>query len=178
MVVADGEKDRPVIALSGLRHADVFEIVVLGPFNIRRLQGHVSELKHLRIELLFHALPPAQRNRLRTTASMGDHPMRSDRQLIKKYLAQKNLLFNIKNDDLQIMHYFDIHGLPEPRVGALKTSKTSETYKSLKSDLLNGHFAPGVQMRIDAISKSLDVSVGAVREALSRLTSDGIVENV
>src|SRR5712692_7230966 len=60
----------------------------------------------------------------------------------------------------------------------LKTSKTSETYKSLKSDLLNGHFAPGAQMRIDAISKSLDVSVGAVREALSRLTSDGIVENV
>jgi len=77
------------------------------------------------------------------------------------------------------MHYFDIHcRTPEPRVGALKTSKTSETYKSLKSDLLNGHFAPGAQMRIDAISKSLDVSVGAVREALSRLTSDGIVQNV
>ena len=76
------------------------------------------------------------------------------------------------------MHYSDSRPSPGSRVGSLKTSKTSETYKSLKSDLLNGHFAPGVQMRIDAISKSLDVSVGAVREALSRLTSDGIVENV
>ncbi|WP_050418965.1 GntR family transcriptional regulator [Bradyrhizobium tropiciagri] len=58
------------------------------------------------------------------------------------------------------------------------TSKTSETYKLLKTNLLNCVFKPGAQLRIDAISKSLDVSVGAVREALSRLTSDGLVENV
>jgi DNA-binding GntR family transcriptional regulator len=59
----------------------------------------------------------------------------------------------------------------------MSTSKTSETYKSLKNSLLNGRFAPGDQLRIDAIRKSMDVSVGAVREALSRLTSDGLVRN-
>jgi len=57
------------------------------------------------------------------------------------------------------------------------TSKTSETYKVLKADLLNGLFRPETQLRIEAISKSLEVSPGAVREALSRLTSDGLVNN-
>ena len=59
----------------------------------------------------------------------------------------------------------------------MSTSKTSETYKSLKSNLLNGSFKPGEQLRIDAISSAFDVSKGAVREALARLTSDGLVEN-
>lgn len=59
----------------------------------------------------------------------------------------------------------------------MSTSKTSETYDSLRRDLLNGGFRPGEQMRIDAISSALDVSKGAVREALSRLTSDGLVTN-
>ena len=55
----------------------------------------------------------------------------------------------------------------------MSTSKTSETYKELKSQLLSGVFDPGEQLRIDAISSAFDVSKGAVREALSRLTSDG-----
>jgi DNA-binding GntR family transcriptional regulator len=59
----------------------------------------------------------------------------------------------------------------------VSTSKTSETYKSLKTNLLNGSFRPGEQLRIDAISSAFDVSKGAVREALARLTSDGLVEN-
>ena len=59
----------------------------------------------------------------------------------------------------------------------MSTSKTSETYKSLKTGLLNGQFAPGAQLRIDAIRKSMDVSIGAVREALARLRSDGLVQN-
>src|SRR5207248_10288586 len=104
MIVADGEKDRPVIALRGLCHADVFEIVVLGPFDIRRLQGHVSELKHLRIELPLHALLPFSVIAGETTASMP-----AIRRSTKKYLAHKNLLFKVNYGSLQIMHYFDIH---------------------------------------------------------------------
>ena len=72
------------------------------------------------------------------------------------------------------MYYVSYADLPNGRTG-LKTSKTSETYKSLKTDLMNGRFKPGAQLRIDAMSKSLDVSVGAVREALCRLTSDGVM---
>jgi GntR family transcriptional regulator, carbon starvation induced regulator len=59
----------------------------------------------------------------------------------------------------------------------VSTSKTSETYNALKSQLLNGGFAPGEQLRIDAITSVSAVSKGAVREALARLTSDGLVEN-
>ena len=59
----------------------------------------------------------------------------------------------------------------------MSISKTSETYNSLKNDLLNGSYQPGEQLRIDAISNALDVSKGAVREALARLTSDGLVNN-
>ena len=59
----------------------------------------------------------------------------------------------------------------------MSTSKTSETYSALKSNLLNGRFKPGEQLRIDAISSTFDVSKGAVREALARLTSDGLVDN-
>jgi GntR family transcriptional regulator, carbon starvation induced regulator len=60
----------------------------------------------------------------------------------------------------------------------VKTSKTSETYRYLKADLLDGRFAPGAPLCIDAICKARGVSLGAVREALSRLTSDGIVHNI
>ena len=55
------------------------------------------------------------------------------------------------------------------------TSKTSLTYQTLKRELLNGVYAPGAKMRIDQLSESLGVSPGAVRESLSRLTSDGLV---
>ncbi|GGO24213.1 GntR family transcriptional regulator [Gemmobacter aquaticus] len=59
----------------------------------------------------------------------------------------------------------------------VSTSKTAETYNAIKSDLLNGRYKPGEQLRIDGICSSFDVSKGAVREALARLTSDGLVEN-
>jgi len=54
-------------------------------------------------------------------------------------------------------------------------SRTVEAYSNLKLDILNGVYTPGSQLRIDGISKSLNVGLGAVREALSRLTSDGLV---
>jgi GntR family transcriptional regulator, carbon starvation induced regulator len=62
-------------------------------------------------------------------------------------------------------------------IPSVSTSKTSETYNALKSQLLNGGFAPREQLRIDAITSALAVSKGAVREALARLTSDGLVDN-
>lgn len=54
-------------------------------------------------------------------------------------------------------------------------SRTTETYEALRQNLLDGAYAPGKKLKIDQISKDLHVSPGAVREALSRLTSDGLV---
>lgn len=57
------------------------------------------------------------------------------------------------------------------------TSQTIETYARLKLDLLNGAHPPGSKLRIDLLCKALDVSPGAVREALSRLTAEGFVRS-
>ena len=57
-------------------------------------------------------------------------------------------------------------------------SRTAETYDILQRDLLNGIYAPGSRLRIDLIGEALEVSPGAVREALARLTSDGLVVGI
>ncbi|MGV1800915.1 GntR family transcriptional regulator [Agrobacterium vitis] len=54
-------------------------------------------------------------------------------------------------------------------------SRTLETYEVLRHDLLNGRFIPGSKLKIDTLCRQLGVSPGAVREALARLTSDGLV---
>lgn len=57
-------------------------------------------------------------------------------------------------------------------------SRTAQVYESLKEELLNGRHAPRSKLAIDALAMRFSVSVGAVREALSRLTSDRLVEAV
>ncbi|MEL6233056.1 MAG: GntR family transcriptional regulator [Pseudomonadota bacterium] len=54
-------------------------------------------------------------------------------------------------------------------------SQTTQTYEALKSELLDGQFQPGSKLKIDQIRERCNASPGAVREALSRLTSDGLV---
>lgn len=54
-------------------------------------------------------------------------------------------------------------------------SRTTETYERLRSDILNAQHLPCAKLRIDQLADAFGVSVGAVREALSRLTSDGLV---
>lgn len=54
-------------------------------------------------------------------------------------------------------------------------SRTTETYEQLKRDLLDARYLPGAKLKIDQIAEELAVSPTAVREALSRLTSEGLV---
>jgi DNA-binding GntR family transcriptional regulator len=54
-------------------------------------------------------------------------------------------------------------------------SRTTEVYEALRADLLSCRLRPGQRLNIAELSQSLAVSLGAVREALSRLTSDGLV---
>jgi len=56
-----------------------------------------------------------------------------------------------------------------------KFSLTQEAYERLRSDLLACRLKPGERLRINDLCKNLSVSLGAVREALSRLTSEGLV---
>jgi DNA-binding GntR family transcriptional regulator len=55
-------------------------------------------------------------------------------------------------------------------------SRTQHAYDALRQELLECRFQPGQPLRIAELCKRLDVSQGAVREALSRLTSEGLVE--
>lgn len=59
----------------------------------------------------------------------------------------------------------------------MKSTKTQQTYLTLQNRILDSVYVPGSQLRIDLIATDLGVSTGAVREALSRLSSDGLVIN-
>jgi len=54
-------------------------------------------------------------------------------------------------------------------------SMTSRTYEQLRSAIITARFRPGEKLRIDSLKKEFDASPGAVREALARLTSEGLV---
>jgi DNA-binding GntR family transcriptional regulator len=55
------------------------------------------------------------------------------------------------------------------------TSITERAYQRLRSDLLACRLRPGDRLNINELCAALGVSLGAVREALSRLTSEGLV---
>ncbi len=56
-----------------------------------------------------------------------------------------------------------------------KLSLTERAYQTLHHDLLTCHLVPGEKINIKDIADGYGFSLGAVREALSRLTSDGFV---
>ena len=54
-------------------------------------------------------------------------------------------------------------------------SLTSRTYERLRNAIITARFKPGEKLRIDALREEFDGSLGAVREALARLTSEELV---
>jgi DNA-binding GntR family transcriptional regulator len=57
----------------------------------------------------------------------------------------------------------------------MAASRTIQTYETLRRELLDGDHPPGSKLLIDQLAERFGVSLGAVREALSRLTSDRLV---
>jgi DNA-binding GntR family transcriptional regulator len=69
--------------------------------------------------------------------------------------------------------------LSEPRVSgqpATFKSLTAAVANALQQDLVAGRYMPGEKLPIVRLAKDYGVSPGAVREALSRLISEGLVE--
>ncbi|HVJ44283.1 MAG TPA: FCD domain-containing protein [Dongiaceae bacterium] len=52
---------------------------------------------------------------------------------------------------------------------------TQSAYEGLRADLLACRILPGSRLKIQELCNRFEVSLGAVREALSRLTSEGLV---
>ena len=63
----------------------------------------------------------------------------------------------------------------EGKAGTFK-SLTATVANALQRDLVDGRYMPGQKLPIVQLAKSYGVSPGAVREALSRLISEGLVE--
>lgn len=55
-------------------------------------------------------------------------------------------------------------------------SLTHQAYERIRGEVLSCRLAPGQRLNIADLAKQLPASLGAVREALSRLTSEGLVE--
>ena len=55
-------------------------------------------------------------------------------------------------------------------------SRTQHAYEQIRAQLLNGKLAPGLKLVISDLCERFSANQSAVREALSRLTSEGLVE--
>ncbi|RJF74126.1 GntR family transcriptional regulator [Rhodopseudomonas palustris] len=61
-------------------------------------------------------------------------------------------------------------------VGGGPRSLTSALHERLRGDILATRLLPGQKLNIASLAKQFGVSLAAVREALSRLTADGLVQ--
>ena len=55
-------------------------------------------------------------------------------------------------------------------------SLTERAYRQIKAEIISCRLAPGRKLVISELVSGMGFSLGAVREALSRLTSEGFVE--
>ena len=62
-----------------------------------------------------------------------------------------------------------------PRLATPNSSATQNTYDRIRADLLACRIEPGARLKIGELCQTLSVSLSAVREALSRLSSEGLV---
>lgn len=57
-------------------------------------------------------------------------------------------------------------------------SSTQRTYLALRQAIITGQIAPGERLKIDSLKEALDTGASPVREALSLLTSDQLVDRL
>jgi DNA-binding GntR family transcriptional regulator len=57
-----------------------------------------------------------------------------------------------------------------------KTTLATTVYQRLRGEIIQGGFGPGEKLRIEAIASAYGVGSNAVREALSRLSAERLVE--
>ena len=57
-------------------------------------------------------------------------------------------------------------------------SATQRAYLALRNEIIFGRMMPGERLKIDALKESLDTGASPVREALSLLTSDQLVDRI
>lgn len=66
----------------------------------------------------------------------------------------------------------------ERALGIPEGSATNRTYHTLRMMIVKGELRPGEKLKIDGLRKRLDTGASPIREALSLLTSDNLVERI
>lgn len=59
--------------------------------------------------------------------------------------------------------------------GATKTTQAEAVGQRIRDEILQGQLLPGTKLNIKALEQRFEVSLGAIREALSRLSAEGMV---
>jgi len=54
-------------------------------------------------------------------------------------------------------------------------TQSERAYGMIRERILSGDFEPGLKLRVERLRESLDIGASPLREALSRLTSEGLV---
>jgi len=62
-----------------------------------------------------------------------------------------------------------------PKLPSTAASLTQGAYERLRGNLVSGSLRPGTKLKISDLCESLSVNMSAIREALARLTSEGLV---
>jgi len=62
-------------------------------------------------------------------------------------------------------------------ITASSRSLTTQAFERLQHDIIRGHLAPSERLRIQALSERYQIGATAIREALSRLVTEGLVES-
>ncbi len=73
---------------------------------------------------------------------------------------------------------FDPAEIPSSKPGGETGSATQQAYAALRRMIVVGELSPGEKLKIDALRKTLDTGASPVREALSLLVSDQLVERL
>ena len=58
------------------------------------------------------------------------------------------------------------------------TSATQKAYRAIRRLIVNGELAPGEKLKIERLKTTLEIGASPIREALSLLTSDQLVERI
>ena len=70
---------------------------------------------------------------------------------------------------------FEFASPPEEDAGR---SLTIRAYSKLRAQIISGALAPGQRLKVETLRDLLEVGATPIREALSLLTSDGLVERL
>ena len=65
---------------------------------------------------------------------------------------------------------------PAASDGAAATTRASAVYSQLRADITHGLLEPGARLRVEAMCQRYAVGASPLREALSRLSAEGLVE--